>query len=131
MDSAQDIEQNGLNRTNWEAIIQQHGGDTKGFSVTVDPKVAEDWAATQAAMRGKPLGIVLNGGVGPTAQPLHGSFAWRPERIFHRAGRFFASWPRSFQAVWRAGSSPRQANHIAKPVTGATDFLLRRFGEKR
>jgi hypothetical protein len=64
VDSAADIEQNGLRRDQWDAIIQQHGGDTKGFSLSADPGIAEMWAATQAALRAKTYGVVLEAEVG-------------------------------------------------------------------
>jgi hypothetical protein len=66
---------NGLRKDEWEAIIQQHGGDTKGFSVSADPRIAEDWASIQAALRGKTHGMVLEAEVDqlPTlySDPLH------------------------------------------------------------
>jgi hypothetical protein len=81
VDSARSVE-HGLRRDEWEAIIQQYGGDTKGFSLSSDPKVAEDWAAAQAALRGKTEGIVLEADVNHLPTLYIDSVQGDPNEVF-------------------------------------------------
>jgi len=91
--SATSIQMLGLNRDRWRAAGGLAGVDEKGFSVTVDRKVAEAWAQFRAAERGgPPAGVVLEADA--DSLPLQGGSAG----VWTDSDEFFIA-PEDFERV--------------------------------
>lgn len=98
--SGESIEKIGLDSQAWVRAAVPCGADPKGFSVTIQRKIAEDWAAIRAGERGFSKGVVLEAEAKDLPLQQGSPGLWTdPDEFFIRPEDFPKVGPGTFRSI--------------------------------
>lgn len=105
--SAASIEQGGLDQNAWYAAAGASGPDPKGFSVSANRLIAEDWAAFRAGERRSAEGVILEAAAGSLSLQTGSPGQWTdPNEFFIRPEDFPQVGPGVFRNTGKVNPIP-------------------------